>query len=33
MTFFDDLARASRMRTPETELRYHGGPLDGQAHP
>lgn len=32
MTLFDDLARTSRVNRPETELRYHGGPLDGQAH-
>ena len=33
MPLFDDLARVSRVNTPETELRYPGGPLDGQAHP
>ncbi|WP_019061609.1 hypothetical protein [Streptomyces prunicolor] len=35
MTLLDDIARASRasrVHTPQTELRYHGGPLDGQAH-
>ncbi|GAA3085665.1 hypothetical protein GCM10020000_85140 [Streptomyces olivoverticillatus] len=31
MDFLDTLARVGRARAPDPELRYHGGPLDGQA--